>query len=101
MQLLLILTVLMLTLMTGMRERQDDAGSGLSALIFTLHREGQTVSHSSLAALHFQHQLKAKAKASTRPKSTRRENLLSVASVIPVQGLVSVLSPTLFIFFGC
>lgn len=26
----------MLTLMTGMRERQDDEGSGLSALMFTL-----------------------------------------------------------------
>lgn len=32
-----VLTVLMLTLMTGMRERQDDVGSGLSALMFTLH----------------------------------------------------------------
>lgn len=30
----------MFTLMTGMRERQDDDGSGLSALMFTL-KEGQ------------------------------------------------------------
>lgn len=41
---LTVLTVLMFTLMTGMRERQDDAGSGLSALIFTLHKEEQRIS---------------------------------------------------------
>lgn len=40
---LMVLTVLMFTLMTGMRERQDDAGSGLSALIFTLHKEEKKI----------------------------------------------------------
>lgn len=34
-----ILTVLILTLMTGMRERQEDEGSGLSAFMFTLENQ--------------------------------------------------------------
>lgn len=38
-----VLTVLMLTLMTGMRERQDDVGSGLSALMFTLKKGPQDI----------------------------------------------------------
>lgn len=37
-----VLTVLMLTLMTGMRERHDDEGSGLSALMFTLKEDHET-----------------------------------------------------------
>ena len=37
-----VLTVLMLTLMTGMRERQDDVGSWLSALMFTLYGDHRT-----------------------------------------------------------
>ena len=40
---LLRLTVLMLTLMTGIRERQDDVGSGLSALMFTLEKKQRTL----------------------------------------------------------
>lgn len=31
----------MLTLMTGMRERQDDEGSGLSAFMFTLKTKSE------------------------------------------------------------
>lgn len=33
----------MLTLITGMRERQDDVGSGLSALMFTLQEDRETL----------------------------------------------------------
>lgn len=33
----------MLTLMTGMRERQDDEGSALSAFIFTLKTKSEDI----------------------------------------------------------
>lgn len=43
-----VLTVLMLTLMTGMSERHEDAGSGLSALMFTLYHNQRTLSYFSI-----------------------------------------------------
>lgn len=41
----------MLTLMTGMRERHDEVGSGLSALMFTLYEDQKTFSQSNSTTL--------------------------------------------------